>query len=522
MVNSPPLAVDLLQRCGSSPCNRNVTYRGLILVLTFFCYASYHLSRKPISVVKSVLHRNCSNLIRPPKYANDTDNWCSWEPFEHDNYEQLLGSLDYVYLFSYAISMFISGHIAERMNLRTYLTLGMFGSGILTAAFGMGYYWQIHSLTYYLGVQVVGGFFQATGWPGVVACVGNWFGKGKRGFIMGVWNSHTSVGNILGSVIPGVFVDKQWGLSFIVPGIIIFCMGIIVWLFLVPSPEDVGCEDPDQVGNQKPQEKVVRTWEGLVNGNRNVESESAKLLENEDGVATEHATAPHHGAQAISFLSALRIPGVIEFSLCLFFAKLVSYTFLFWLPNYINHTGANYDPEQAADLSALFDVGGIVGGIVAGVVSDYTGARAATCLVMLTLAAPMMFIYEAYGNQNLTLYIVLLLLTGAIVNGPYALITTAVSADLGTHESLHGNAKALATVTAIIDGTGSMGAALGPLLTGLIVPTGWKNVFYMLIGADICALLFLIRLVVKEFKKSSCCRVDAILDDEPDLVGSRT
>ena len=47
--------------------------------------------------------------------------------------------------------------------------------------------------------------------------------------------------------------------------------------------------------------------------------------------------------------------------------------------------------------------------------------------------------------------------TGALVNGPYALITTAVSADLGTHKSLRGNARALATVTAIIDGTGSIG-----------------------------------------------------------------
>ena len=51
----------------------------------------------------------------------------------------------------------------------------------------------------------------------------------------------------------------------------------------------------------------------------------------------------------------------------------------------------------------------------------------------------------------------MLLVVGAFVNGPYALITTAVSADLGTHESLHGNAKALSTVTAIIDGTGSIG-----------------------------------------------------------------
>lgn len=38
---------------------------------------------------------------------------------------------------------------------------------------------------------------------------------------------------------------------------------------------------------------------------------------------------------AIGFLGAMRIPGVIEYSLSLFFAKLVSYTFLYWLPLYI-------------------------------------------------------------------------------------------------------------------------------------------------------------------------------------------
>lgn len=54
------------------------------------------------------------------------------------------------------------------------------------------------------------------------------------------------------------------------------------------------------------------------------------------------------------------IQGVIEFSLCLFFAKLVSYTFLFWLPNYIKST-TTYNAEQAADLSTIFDVGGIFG-----------------------------------------------------------------------------------------------------------------------------------------------------------------
>lgn len=41
--------------------------------------------------------------------------------------------------------------------------------------------------------------------------------------------------------------------------------------------------------------------------------------------------------KAVGFLKALIIPGVIEYSLCLFFSKLVSYTFLYWLPNYIQN-----------------------------------------------------------------------------------------------------------------------------------------------------------------------------------------
>ena len=89
-------------------------------------------------------------------------------------------------------------------------------------------------------------------------------------------------------------------------------------------------------------------------------------------------------------------------------------------------------------------------------------------------------------------------ITGMLVNGPYALITTAVSADLGTHSSLNGNSRALATVTAIIDGTGSAGAAIGPLLTGYISAQSWSAVFAMLMMAALVAGLLLSQLVVAE------------------------
>ncbi|XP_065426736.1 glucose-6-phosphate exchanger SLC37A2 isoform X2 [Chrysemys picta bellii] len=470
---------------------RESWYRGLTLVLTFLFYASFHLSRKPISIVKSELHTNCTSPGMIPPNGTNSTTWCDWAPFDQANYKELFGALDNAFLVAYAIGMFISGIFGERLPLRYYLSGGMVLSGLFTSLFGLAYFWEIHVLWYYILIQICNGLVQTTGWPSVVTCVGNWFGKGKRGLIMGIWNSHTSVGNILGSLIAGVWVSSTWGLSFIVPGIIIAVMGIVCFLFLVEYPEDVDCNPPlhhteSEESEEKDPEVTLSTDDGSCSRENTIDS-------------SEYAKEPAEQPEAISFLGALRIPGVVEFSLCLLFAKLVSYTFLYWLPLYIVNV-AHFGAKEAGDLSTLFDVGGILGGILAGLISDYTGGRATTCCVMLIVAAPMLFLYNHVGQNGIGSSVAMLIICGALVNGPYALITTAVSADLGTHECLKGNAKALSTVTAIIDGTGSIGAALGPLLAGLISPTGWNNVFYMLITADILACLFLSRVVYKEIR----------------------
>jgi OPA family glycerol-3-phosphate transporter-like MFS transporter 3 len=83
--------------------------------------------------------------------------------------------------------------------------------------------------------------------------------------------------------------------------------------------------------------------------------------------------------------------------------------------------------------------------------------------------------------------------TGVFIGGPANLISAAVSADLGRSPSIAGNAEALSTVTGVVDGTGSVGAALGQLLIpALEHATGnWQYVFYMFIAmvrhARMCA-----------------------------------
>ncbi|RUS73792.1 hypothetical protein EGW08_018451, partial [Elysia chlorotica] len=102
-----PILMQVLPNCLGYR-RRDFTYRWFILVFTFFCYASYHLSRKPISVVKSVLHQNCSKVHASPSVnTSEHPNWCDWAPFDHDDYKAMFGTLDVCYLVAYAIAMFL-------------------------------------------------------------------------------------------------------------------------------------------------------------------------------------------------------------------------------------------------------------------------------------------------------------------------------------------------------------------------------------------------------------------------------
>jgi OPA family glycerol-3-phosphate transporter-like MFS transporter 1/2 len=86
-------------------------------------------------------------------------------------------------------------------------------------------------------MQMMVGLFQSSGWPSVVAVVGNWFGKSKRGLIMG----------ISGSLIAAAMLKYGWSWSFAVPGIMIVLVGLSVFLLLPISPDVIGIQE-DLIG----------------------------------------------------------------------------------------------------------------------------------------------------------------------------------------------------------------------------------------------------------------------------------
>ncbi|KAF7099798.1 hypothetical protein CFC21_101389 [Triticum aestivum] len=444
-----------------------------VLALTFAAYAAFHASRKPPSIVKAVLS-------------------AGWAPFTGPEGTHRLGELDVAFLAAYAAAMFAAGHLADRADLRLLLGAAMLASGAASAALGAAYFLGVHSLPFFLAAQVASGVVQSAGWPCVVAVVGNWFGHAsRRGTIMGVWNSHTSVGNIAGSVLAAAVLEFGWGWSFLVPAFVIAALGVVVLVFLVAHPSDAGLdlEAMEVEMNGDAGEEV----ELLVEDKKDVEVD-----DDDDELGLEMGTQL---PTAIGFLEAWRLPGVAPYAFCLFFSKLVAYTFLYWLPFYIRNNavaGQFLSHKASGILSIVFDIGGVLGGISAGFLSDAIGARAITSALFLLLSIPALILYRTFGSISMGHNIALMFISGYFVNGPYSLITTAVATDLGTQDAIKGNSRALATVSAIIDGTGSVGAALGPLLTGYISTRGWNSVFFMLIMSISLALVFLIRIARDE------------------------
>ncbi|KAL5499918.1 hypothetical protein EMCRGX_G011390 [Ephydatia muelleri] len=477
--------------------------RFLVAVLTFLSYTCFHICRKPLSVTKSILKssydiNNCT--------SNDSGLCQGWAPFNGSHSNLLLGATDCTFLFTYAIAMYLHGYLADRMNLRYFLTIGMIGSGLGSILLGVAYFADIHVLYYFILVQLGTGAAQAMGWPAVMAVMGRWFGKQRRGLIMGVWNMHTSIGNILGTVIPSIWAtcDGPWGWSFVVPGFIIIGVSVPVFLLLVPDPR---LTVPSSIQHNV---KDTEVEDKITEDSRCIEEEVMELSRKKETVlAGVHSTAADK-PKAVGVCAALQIPGVIEYSLALFFTKLVSYTFLFWLPLYISKANGGYIgtrkvSSQLSDwLSVYFDLGGIVGTTLLGGVSDRLGAQAVVVALLLYLSVPILYIYRLFGSTHISVTVVLLVASGMCVNGPLGVITTSVSTDLGTHKSLRRNENAKATVAAIIDGTGSLGAAVGPLIAGAVSEYSWNYSFYFLMSSCLLSGLLLTRLVISDLSQWRC------------------
>ena len=113
-------------------------------------------------------------------------------------------------------------------------------------------------------------------------------------------------------------------------------------------------------------------------------------------------------------------------------------------------------------------MGAILGSIALGYISDRMyGKRSPVALIAVITSMVIMYYLAAHETTVTRLsFTVMMFFIGFFISGLSNMIGSACAADLGKQPALKGNHRAVSTVTGIIDGSGSLGTAVGLFTVG--------------------------------------------------------
>jgi sugar phosphate permease len=169
---------------------------------------------------------------------------------------------------------------------------------------------------------------------------------------------------------------------------------------------------------------------------------------------------------------------------------------------------SHFDQSTSNLISALYSVGMMPGGIVCGWVSDiYGGRRACVIATFMGILCPLLLVFAFYMDTlPVITLLVMLAFMGCLVGGPNNIITSAVAADLAEDPSIRGNNRALGTVTGIINGSGSITAAVGQLVIpvlynwGVQHGVGYRYVWFFLVFCTVVGTSLMSGKILKELQ----------------------
>jgi sugar phosphate permease len=394
-------------------------------------YGLYYFTRKNISVALPLLSRDLG-------YSN----------------RQLgvLGSLLYV---SYAVSKASFGLLADRVDPRRFMTVGLTLSALINICFGLS------TALFTLGAfWFVNGIFHATGAPPSAKICVRWFSVSERGTKWGLWNISHQAGGGLILVIAGAFASLfGWRAAFLGPALICIAGALFILLVLRDRPESLGL----------PPIEVYRDDPEIEEGKK-------------------------QGAEASSFsrLFVRRVllnPQLLLIALGSMCVYVVRYGTLDWTTKYLVEVKGQ-KIARAGPISSLIEFVGIPGMLLAGLISDrfFDARRAPICVFyMLGLAAACGGFYFVPGGHDL-LDAVAVSAIGFFTYGPQMLLAGVAAADAC-------GAQVAAAAVGITGLMSYIGAIISSLGTGVLIDSyGWGGAFLLWIGCSVIGALLILPL----------------------------
>ena len=200
-------------------------WRWVIIALIFFGTLINYIDRQTISVLGPVVRHDLG--LSNTQYG-------------------LIGT---VFLFTYALSMWLWGAVFDRLGNRLGFSIAIviWSVSELGHAFARG----LGSLSFVRGSLGIG---EAGNWPGATRTIAEWFPVRQRALAMGIANTGASIGP---AIAPPIIVWLQlsygWKTAFIATGILGF-IWLVAWLALYPrqvAPAPGEIEIQPQAGSSR-------------------------------------------------------------------------------------------------------------------------------------------------------------------------------------------------------------------------------------------------------------------------------
>ncbi|MBQ8061683.1 MAG: MFS transporter [Bacteroidales bacterium] len=355
----------------------------------------------------------------------------------------------------YGVSKFLNGIVADRINARWHLVIGLCACIILNLCFG----WSDKLSTLITGNEsgpdfintmvvimaillVLNNIFQGCGFPPCNRLLAHWVPPKELATKSAIWNTSHSIGAAVVSVFCGYVIARtgNWRYCFIFPSAVAALGVVFILLTLRDTPKSVGL----------PELENTRTE-----------------LDEDDSPAAFRA-----------FIRKRVFCSPIVWCLAItdLFVYIVRFAVLDWGPMFLQQRENPLSPQLSGWTIGIFEVAGCIGMLCAGWMSDrfFKGKSHRVCAVeMFLVALCMIALHLLPKDSSPVLVLILLALAGFFVYGPQAM--------LGVTAVKHATKKAASTAVGLI-GLMSYGSVIftGVGLGWFSDHFGWDNLFLLM------------------------------------------
>jgi MFS transporter, AAHS family, 4-hydroxybenzoate transporter len=358
-----------------------------------------------------------------------------------------LGPVMSAALLGLGIGALATGPLADRVGRKMSLVLSVF-------FFGMWSFISAHAGS--IGALAMVRFFTGLGlgatMPNAVTLMAEYAPARIRAFVVNAAVSGFSAGLACGAVMSAWLIPHfGWRAVFLVGGAIPLVLSVLLMALMPESLQFA-------VLRQHADEKIRRILTRLAPMNQFEDcrfvSRAAPFLQ---------TTGTTKGASPLVLVLSSRFRlGTLMLWLAYFMGLLIYYLFANWMPTLFRDSG--FRAQQAALLTALFPLGGILGNLCVAWVMDRFSGHRVVALTYLLIGVLLLLVGLTTGYP---------LLLGALIFLAGTVVTSAAASLMPLAASFYPTA-ARATGVAWMIGVGRLGGVAGAMAGGVMLGLGWQ------------------------------------------------